>query len=554
MELGVRAQESSLKDIFANGERLIMPPYQRSYSWGENEALELLGDLIESRESGLPHFVGAVVLINGQDAGIVEIVDGQQRLTTLTILLAVLRDMEKDTDKAAELHALIADAARPMLGESAGWRLTLNHMDGPFFRHMIQEPGATLTLDNEPGDSDSQRRMTRNAGAFLKVIDKMKDDERRALADIVTTGCALVRVIVDNKDQGFKVFRVLNTRGKEPDAHDIIKTELFQKARFSIPDAAKYSEAWAEHEALLGGSAFDDLLRQIRAIHDKSPKGDLVAGFQRSVISKMDPRVFLDDVLPRHVEAYRQVTTAQVSDSPNHKIVSDKLNQLRALEQQSWRAPAIKFMVERGIDDPAAPQFFTMLERLSYVIQLILHDRDQRNKRFNKVSEAIRTDKQLFAKNGPFNISRDEARKVADRLLGRFATFGQRRAMALRLNAALEGGFTIVPQSDATVEHVLPRSVQEDSHWTLTWPDPHKRREQCDTLGNFVLLTNKVNQKADRLDYRAKKEIYFNGAGGTEFALTRDLREQDAWTSEVVRRRTLSLAQILMQEWNLARK
>ena len=44
MHLGVRAQESSLSDVFAPGERLRMPPYQRSYSWGEPEALELLGD------------------------------------------------------------------------------------------------------------------------------------------------------------------------------------------------------------------------------------------------------------------------------------------------------------------------------------------------------------------------------------------------------------------------------------------------------------------------------------------------------------------------------
>ena len=55
--------------------------------------------------------------------------------------------------------------------------------------------------------------------------------------------------------------------------------------------------------------------------------------------------------------------------------------------------------------------------------------------------------------------------------------------------------------------------------------DDQRRREQCDTIGNFVLLTTKVNQKADRLDYRAKKEIYFNGGGGQEFALTRDLME-----------------------------
>ena len=257
-------------------------------------------------------------------------------------------------------------------------------------------------------------------------------------------------------------------------------------------------------------------------------------------------------MLPNYVAAYRQITTAKVNDSPNAALIADKLNQLRALEQQSWRAPALKFLVERGIDSPIAPQFFTGLERLGYVIQLILHDKDQRNKRFNKVSDAVTNERALLAKNGPFAITKDEARKVRERLLGRFATFGQRRAMALRLNAALDGGFTIPPESDATVEHVLPRNVHEDSHWMITWPDPAKRREQCDTLGNFVLLTHKVNQKADRHDYRAKKEVYFNGGGGADFALTRDLMDQDAWTPEVVRKRTERLAEILVNEWSLA--
>jgi hypothetical protein len=551
MDLGVRAQESSLSGIFAQGERLCMPPYQRSYSWGEREALDLLGDLAEATDSDIPHFIGAVVLVNGAESGMVEIVDGQQRLTTLTILLAVLRDLEADKDRSAALHAMIADEDRPMLGEAASWRLTLNYMDGAFFRDTIQRPGATRMLENEPGESDSQQRMVGNAKAILKELKQVSDERRRALTDTVVNGCALVRVVVNDKDQGFKVFRVLNTRGKEPDAHDIIKTELFQKAKFSVKEANAYAERWAEHEAVLGGGAFDDLLRQIRAIHDRSPKGDLVAGFQKAVLSKIDPRKFLDDMLPSYVAAYRQITTAKVDDGPHAKLVSDKLNQLRALEQQSWRAPALKFLVERGLDSPLAPEFFTRLERLGYMIQLIIHDKDQRNKRFNKVSDAISNERTLMAKNGPFAISKDEARKVRERLLGRFATFGQRRAMALRLNAALDGGFTIPPESDATVEHVLPRNVQEDSHWMITWPDPAKRREQCDTLGNFVLLTNKVNQKADRLDYRAKKEVYFNGGGGADFALTRDLVEQDAWTPEVVRKRTEGLAEILNAEWDL---
>ena len=104
-----------------------------------------------------------------------------------------------------------------MLGEAASWRLELNHMDGPFFRHMIQTPGATLSLDGESGESDSQRRMVQNARTLLKRVRELSDEDRRALADITINRCALVRVVVNDKDQGFKVFRVLNTRGKEPE-------------------------------------------------------------------------------------------------------------------------------------------------------------------------------------------------------------------------------------------------------------------------------------------------------------------------------------------------
>jgi hypothetical protein len=551
IDLGVRAQESSVRAIFAPGEQLQMPPYQRSYSWEAREANELLGDLIDSVETGTPHFVGAIVLINGAENGVLEIVDGQQRLTTLTILLAVLRDLEPDKARAAMLHALIADDARPMLGEGANWRLTLNHMDGPFFRDTIQTPGATRNLDKEPGESESQQRMVRNAAAFMKRLSTMSDEDRRALADVVMNRCALVRVVVGEKEQGFKVFRVLNTRGKEPDAHDIIKTELFQRARFTDKEASSYAERWSEHEAALGGSAFDDLLRQIRSIYDKSGRGELISAFPKAVLSKVDPRTFLEEVLPRYVDAYRLITTGEVQDGTNAKIISDKLNQMRALDQSSWRAPALKFLVERGVDDPQAPEFFTRLERLSFVIMLVVTDRDQRNKRFNRVMDAINNDRVLFAKNGPLSVDRSDAKKARERMLGRFATFAQRRAMALRLNAALENGVTIPPESDATVEHVLPRNIHEDSHWLTVWPDPAKRREQCDTLGNFVLLTHKVNQKADRQDYRAKKEVYFNGGGGMDFALTRDLQEQDAWTADVVRKRTEMLVEILCQVWDI---
>ena len=88
---------------------------------------------------------------------------------------------EPDKDRARLIHALIADEARPILGEGANWRISLNYQDGAFFRDTIQRNGATLELDAETGESESQARMVANAAAFHKELGGMTPEQRRAL-------------------------------------------------------------------------------------------------------------------------------------------------------------------------------------------------------------------------------------------------------------------------------------------------------------------------------------------------------------------------------------
>ena len=85
MSLGISAREVTIGQLFAPGKEMVMPPYQRSYSWTEKEAGDLLGDLREAAVSGDSHFLGAIVVVQPDDQQQSEIVDGQQRLTTLTI-------------------------------------------------------------------------------------------------------------------------------------------------------------------------------------------------------------------------------------------------------------------------------------------------------------------------------------------------------------------------------------------------------------------------------------------------------------------------------------
>ncbi len=551
MELGISSRTVTLATLFGPQMRLCMPAYQRSYSWGEREAIALLGDVIDLVESESIHFIGAIVTVANGETDALEIVDGQQRLTTLSILICVLRDLEPDPARAQALHERIAFPSDPERGEPGGWRLTLNHLDSAFFRATIQTRNQASRIEEGPFDSSSQRRLTQVAAEFLGELQPMTVEERRAIADGVLDRIAVDHVRVEDRDMGYRVFRVLNTRGKEPNAHDIVKTELFERARFDVREADRYATRWAEHEALIGGQPFDDLLRHIRTLLDRSGKGDLITGFRKVVLQKIPPRHFLDVELPRYVDAYRQITMGRAELGPQSAQVRDYLNRMRALDHQSWRAPALKFIVEQSDRTDLAAPFFRYLERLSFTMQLIVPKKDQRDKRYRKVIDALESPDTLLGPGSPLELTRDEARRVRERLLGRFGTFGQRRAIALRMNAALKDGETLPPEADATVEHVLPRNPDPESFWHKVWPDAHKRRELCDTLGNFILLPHEDNQLADRLDYREKKKVYFNGAGGAQFALTRDLEQLDGWTPEIVRQRTEKLADILARDWDL---
>lgn len=548
MTKGLRAQESTLSDLLRPGLQLAMPPYQRSYSWDKDEVNDLLNDLTQACDKNTSHFIGAIVLVREKEGRFL-IVDGQQRLTTLTILLAVLRDLETDQVRADAIHQLIADSEGANGDANEIWRITLNHIDGPYFREAIQTRGATLQNDIDANESESQVRMAANMQILRTAAQKMGPDTQRKLVDTIINNLLLVRVVVEDWDGGYNVFRVLNTRGKAPNSHDIIKTDLLERSNLSLEDANKFSKQWSEHEARLGGSPFDDLLNQIRVLYNRNSSSD-PSGFRKAVLSKTKARDFLSKELPAYVDAYVTISKAEVDFGDLSAAIQIPLNHLRLIDHQLWRAPALRFLVTHDGNPETALEFFTQLERFAYAMMLVVTDRKQRLKRYGRIADATDNTAALLSPRGPLSLSKDERRKMETRLLGRFGSFSQRRAIALRLNAAIDGGRALGPQDGATVEHVLPRNLPDDSSWLTSWPSSLQHRELSETIGNFVLLSQKSNQKADNGSFEQKKALYFAN-GAPEYALTRDLESKVAWTPEIVRTRTAQLAKILASAWSL---
>ena len=546
-ELGIRAEARSIRDLLEPGRTFRIPAYQRSYSWHESDAVALVNDLIDAYDDARSHFLGAIVTVETNIKFHFEIADGQQRLTTLSMIMACLRDNILDRSVSEQIHTALCDDVTV-----GGWRLTLNHVDAPFFRNLLQRRGATAFADALTSEIQSHQLLRDNLLAIRELILTLSQRDRLGLSQFVADRCPIVHVQVESRDVGYKVFQVLNTRGRQPSAHDILKTELFERAKLTSEEADLVARAWTNYEARLGAKDFDDLLRQIRSLHDRQMRGDFVTGFCQSVLAVIPPRDFLQVQLPRHVDAFLELRSGQINLSREMPAVNAHLARLRSLEHTGWRAPALQFLVMHDRDADAAREFFCDLERLAFTLQLVITDREVRARRYRRVADDVVSDHQLFASDGALSLSLEEREKFSQRLLGRFGSVSQRRALALKLNSLFPDGESLESDSDATVEHILPRNPGDSSDWVQIWPDLAERRELCDTLGNFCLLAKSDNQKADRLDFLAKRDQIFRQTGGSgSFALTRDAARYEKWTPEIVKARTSRLCDLLIQDWKL---
>lgn len=153
MTKSLEAHDKLIKDIFSDEFQFRIPDYQRPYSWTTEQAGELLSDLLDamrdfqtsSSTDNAFYFLGSIVLIKADRIANADVVDGQQRLTTLTILFSALRAL-----LPSKARALTAFLYKEGLGirddEPNEYRLSAFQEDEAFFRDYIQEPGGIQRL------------------------------------------------------------------------------------------------------------------------------------------------------------------------------------------------------------------------------------------------------------------------------------------------------------------------------------------------------------------------------------------------------------------------
>lgn len=555
----IQANEFRIGDVLSDKYRFWIPRYQRPYAWTTDQAGEMFDDLYraateaESLSDTDPYFLGSIVLVKGEDNADAEVIDGQQRLTTLTILLSVIRDFVPEAF-VAPLHDRIFQKGDPIKQIVDQPRLRIRDQDQWFFENKIQRREGLSDLRELVTDalSQSQQNLVDNARLFQDKLAQLSSDECARLVQYIDGRTYLVVVATQEFESAYRIFSVLNERGLDLNTADILKAEVIGK----IPDAEQeaYTKRWEREEEDLGRDEFEELFSHIRMVFAKTrARESILKEFRTSVLAKYpDKRAFVDEVLVPLSDAYEIVTHANYKASAGADEVNRLLYWLNNVDNFDWIPPAISYVRKPGITAEDLRRFLADLERLAASMLIRRVDVWRRIERHGSLLTAIESGADLYVPESPLQLTQSEISDTRDRLVGEIYSVVRTRSYILRrLDSALSAGGVEHDVPIITVEHVLPQRPAEGSKWR-TWFTDAEHKYWVNRLANLVLLPRRKNSEASNYEFDVKKRTYFTSRSGVvTFALTSQVLMESKWTPQLLEVRQKALLETLSTLWRL---
>lgn len=559
----LEAHDKLIREIFEGSYQFEIPDYQRPYAWTTEQATELFDDLYsamqDARVSGASsqYFLGSIVLIKADRDPKSFVVDGQQRLSTLTILLAVLRVLMPNS--ASFLTKYLYKEGNPEWGELNEYRLKAREEDADFFRTYIQEQGGLERLVSSTDKlKDSRLRYRENATLLFEKAKALSPADLNALWKFLANDCSLVVISTPDLEAAYRIFSVLNNRGLDLAPIDIIKAQVLGLIRTTAGDVKSraYAKEWSRIESSLGRDAFGDLFGHIRSIYaKKKQKYILVKEFQEHVTEYKTPIDLVDKVIKPYAEVWDFVRDADFEATEHAETINEHLSWLNRVDFKDWVPPALVYFKRFRQQPKRLAEFFQSLERLTYFLLVTKVGINERIETYAALTKEIEpeTFKGDLAALTTLTLTDAQKRKFVAALDGDVYDDlpKARMALVLRLESLVRAP-GVQLQNAVSLEHVLPQTPPDGSDWLQWFPDQNEREAWTHRLANLVPLDRNKNSSASNYDFAKKKNVYFKGKGtASPFVLTQEVRSEDKWTPAMLIDRQERLVGVLKKHWAL---
>lgn len=329
-EINISADETTIDDILSRSHRFEVPNYQRQYSWTEEQWSELWDDLI-SIEPGESHFLGSIVVISSAyeptGSNYLQLVDGQQRLTTISLFLCSLRNkyQELGEEKSADI-----------IDSKYLWDEGFNETKPRISLGTLDHEDYMKILTGKP-DRVSQNELLKNSyDYFSDKISEKSVDELDEIRDILLNNMSLVMIRSNSEGSAFRLFETLNDRGLDLSAIDLMKNHLLRISHDSANVGTEtIKEDW--EQIILNIQDLDKRIRFFRhyfmscsnpVVEDRITESKVYSTF-KSIISEvqLDDSLTLEEYISdmeRNSRLYMKIARADI-DSFSY-INNSKIN------------------------------------------------------------------------------------------------------------------------------------------------------------------------------------------------------------------------------------
>lgn len=540
--------------------RVILPEFQRSYSWEKGQISTFWGDLIlfSTEYAKLPssasYFLGPIVLIEHADHLL--LLDGQQRLATSIISLTAMRDVARSLDKKGLTKGgdLARDIQRELIEKEqdpVSYSLRLGDLDEPYFIKAIKLDPPVIPSTKMRSHSLIQIAYNIASEQIKYLINgKSYDDSIKIiknLSDALTKGMALIGMIVKSEEDAYTIFETLNDRGLRLSVPDLVLNLLMRRAN---DDTARklIRQHWNAMLRDLGKRDVSRFLRHLWVSRYGDLKAEgLFAAIKRELHSKKIDSVNFAELCAEECNDYVALLDVNVP-LPSRQGNNDLLGIVKYLQIAS--APPLLLAGYRSMNGNDFEKLLKAIitTQIRYVVISNKNPLDVETCFYetarlirDSISNGESSDKCLSAAKKKLKtlvvLSKSLVKASDNITLER----GEASWIMMMLANKLQSSTREVGMEKANLEHIFPQNAS-----LAVWPNAVSLENLIWHIGNLTILGERKNRRAQNKSFKDKSSEYYSKS---EIEMTKKLLRYSSWSEKEILDRGEELVRFADKLW-----